>query len=97
MKDLIEYIARALVDRPEAVETRATPGADGVLYEVKVAPEDVGKMIGRDGRTVNALRAVVQAAAQQRGEKARVEILDDRRNASKGEQPPAAATPAGAP
>ena len=90
MKELIEYIARALVDRPEAVELRTTPSAEGMLYELKVAPDDVGKVIGRDGRTVNALRALVTAAATKKGEKARVEILDDRRNASKAELPPAA-------
>lgn len=91
MKELIEYIARALVDRPEAVELRITPSAEGMLYELKVAPDDVGKVIGRDGRTVNALRALVTAAANKKGEKARVEILDDRRNAQKApELPPAA-------
>lgn len=87
MKDLIEYIARALVDRPEAVEIKITPSAEGMLYELKVAPDDVGKVIGRDGRTVNALRALVTAAATKKGEKARVEILDDRRNAPRAEQP----------
>lgn len=90
MKELIEYIARALVDRPEAVELRSTPTADGVLYELKVAPDDVGKVIGRDGRTVNALRALVTAAASKSGEKARVEILDDRRNAQRPPELPAA-------
>lgn len=80
MKGLIEYIARALVDRPEAVELRTSPSEGGMLYELKVAPEDVGKVIGRDGRTVNALRTVLTAAALKKGEKARLEILDDRRN-----------------
>ncbi len=79
MKGLIEYIVRALVDRPDAVELRSTAADGGVLYELKVAPEDVGKVIGRDGRTVNALRTVVVAAALKKGEKARLEILDDRR------------------
>ena len=77
MKGLIEYIVRALVDRPDAVELRSTAADGGVLYELKVAPEDVGKVIGRDGRTVNALRTVVVAAALKKGEKARLEILDD--------------------
>ena len=58
----------------------APEAEDGILYELKVAPDDVGKVIGRDGRTVNALRTVVAAAALKRGEKARLEILDDRRN-----------------
>lgn len=83
MKQLVEYIARALVDRPEAVELSVTPQEGGTLYELKVAPEDIGKVIGRDGRTINALRNVLQHAALKRGEKARLEILDDRRaNAS---------------
>ncbi|MBS1151501.1 MAG: hypothetical protein H6Q89_3199 [Myxococcaceae bacterium] len=80
MKGLIEYIARALVDQPEAVELKSSDAEGGVLYELKVAPDDVGKVIGRDGRTVNALRTVVAAAAQKSGQKARLEILDDRRN-----------------
>ena len=80
MKGLIEYIARALVDQPEAVELKSSEAEGGILYELKVAPDDVGKVIGRDGRTVNALRTVVAAAALKRGEKARLEILDDRRN-----------------
>ncbi len=92
MKQLVEYIARALVDRPEAVELKVTPGEGGALYELKVAPDDVGKVIGRDGRTVNALRTVLSAAAQKKGEKARLEVLDDRRNGSN-----AAAAPAGTP
>ena len=81
MKPLVEYIVRALVDKPEAVELRTTPSDGSVLYEVKVAPEDIGKVIGRDGRTVNALRTVLAAAAQKKGEKARLEIIDDKRRA----------------
>lgn len=88
MKQLVEYLARALVDQPEAVELKVTPADGAVLYELKVAPGDVGKVIGRDGRTVNALRTVLQHAAQKKGEKARLEIVDDRKN---GAPPPAAA------
>ncbi len=80
MKQLVEYLARALVDQPEAVELKVTPEDGAILYELKVAPGDVGKVIGRDGRTVNALRTVLQHAAQKKGEKARLEILDDRKN-----------------
>ena len=79
MKQLVEYLARALVDQPEAVELKMTPQDGAVLYELKVAPGDVGKVIGRDGRTVNALRTVLQHAAQKKGEKARLEIIDDRK------------------
>ncbi len=93
MKNLVEYIARALVDKPDAVELRVTPAEGGNLYELKVAPDDVGKVIGRDGRTINALRIVLQHAAQKKGEKARLEILDDRRNAAGAPAPSPAAQP----
>ena len=96
MTRLIEYIAKALVDKPELVELRATELEGGKVYELKVAPEDVGKVIGRDGRTVNALRTLVAAAAQKKGEKARLEILDDRRRPGVG-SPPAADGPAAPP
>jgi hypothetical protein len=92
LKELVETIARALVDKPEAVELRVTPQEGGALYELKVAPEDIGKVIGRDGRTVNALRTVLQHAALKKGEKARLEIVDDRRNgaAQQHSEPPPA-------
>ncbi|MBL8912631.1 MAG: KH domain-containing protein [Archangium sp.] len=95
MKQLVELLARALVDQPEAVEIKVTPTPqDGsVLYELKVAPGDIGKVIGRDGRTVNALRTVLQHAAQKKGEKARLEIVDDRRNGS-NVSPPQVSAPA---
>lgn len=87
MKQLVEYLARALVDEPEAIELTVTPQDGSVLYELKVAPNDVGKLIGRDGRTVNALRTVLQHAAQKKGEKARLEIIDDRKKSAAGLAP----------
>lgn len=93
MRRLVEYIVRALVDKPEAVELRVTPVEGGTLYELRVAPDDVGKVIGRDGRTVNALRTVLTHASQKKGEKARLEIMDDRRN---GHPAAPAAAPASA-
>jgi predicted RNA-binding protein YlqC (UPF0109 family) len=82
MEELVQYLARVLVDEPDAVELKVSPIEGGMLYELKVAPGDVGKVIGRDGRTVNALRTVVQHAAQKKGEKARLEVLDDRKVAA---------------
>lgn len=79
MEPLLSYLAKALVDKPDQVEIRVSAAEGGKLYELKVAPEDVGKVIGRDGRTVNAIRTVLAAAAQKSGEKVRLEILDDRR------------------
>lgn len=88
MEELVTYLARALVDQPDQVALR-TSEADGArLFELKVAPEDIGKVIGRDGRTVNALRTLLGAAAQKLGQKVRLEIVDDRRA-------PAPSTPPG--
>lgn len=82
MDALIEYIVKQLVDRPDQVTLRTAEADGGTLYELKVAPEDVGKVIGRDGRTINALRTLLTASAQKKGVRARLEILDDRRNAN---------------
>lgn len=92
---LITYLAKSLVDRPDQVVVRPSPAEGGRIYELQVAPEDVGKVIGRDGRTVNAMRTLLAAAAQRKGEKARLEILDDRRLAARNATPPAG--PAGSP
>ena len=59
MEELVTYLARALVDRPDQVELRTQAVDGGTVLELKVAPEDVGKVIGRDGRTINAMRAVL--------------------------------------
>jgi predicted RNA-binding protein YlqC (UPF0109 family) len=79
LESLIAYLAKSLVDRPEQVILRLASADGGFTFELQVAPEDVGKVIGRDGRTVNAMRTLLAAAAQKLGHKARLEILDDRR------------------
>jgi uncharacterized protein len=88
VEQLIIYLARALVDQPDQVSLRTSDVEGARLFELKVAPEDVGKVIGRDGRTVGALRTLLGAAAQKQGQKVRLEIQDDRR------QQPQAAAPA---
>ncbi|MEW6546355.1 MAG: KH domain-containing protein [Bacillota bacterium] len=75
MKELVELLVRALVDNPEEVEVSEVEGERSVVLEVRVAPEDVGKVIGKQGRIVQALRTVVKAAAAREGKKAVVEIL----------------------
>ncbi|MET0406112.1 MAG: KH domain-containing protein [Cystobacter sp.] len=79
MEPLILYLVRALVDHPDQVTLRASEVDGARLYELKVSPEDVGKVIGRDGRTVGALRTLLGAAGQKHGQKVRLEIQDDRR------------------
>lgn len=88
LESLIQYLARSLVDQPDQVTLRVSEADGAKLFELKVAPEDVGKVIGRDGRTVNAIRTLLTAAAQRQGTKARLEILDERRT---GPQPPTSA------
>ena len=87
MEQLIIYLARALVDQPDQVSLRASEVDGARLYELKVAPEDVGKVIGRDGRTVGALRTLLGAAAQKQGHKVRLEIQDDRRQQGQASTP----------
>jgi len=68
-------MVRALVDNPEQVQVSEIEGESVVVYEVSVAEEDLGKVIGKSGRIANALRTVVKAAALKREKKATVEIL----------------------
>lgn len=63
MKSLIEILVKALVDSPDAVEVREVADRHSVTFEVTVAPDDVGKIIGKQGRVANALRTVAKAAA----------------------------------
>lgn len=76
MKDLLEFLARSLVDHPEQVQVEETETADGVLLRLTVAKEDVGKVIGKQGRIARALRTVVKASAVKEGKQATVEIVD---------------------
>ena len=77
MNEFVEFLARALVDDPEAVTVESFEEDDGtVVYEVTVADDDVGKIIGRSGRTVNALRAVVRAVSVRDGRRVLVDVVD---------------------
>ncbi len=82
MEALVLYLARSLVDKPELVELRTSDHEGGKLLELKVAPDDVGKVIGRDGRTVNAMRSLLTSLAHRKGIKARLEVLDDKKSAT---------------
>ena len=76
VRDVLEYIARNLVDDPDAVEVTEVSGNGGVVLKLKVAPEDMGKVIGKGGRTARAIRAVVRAAGTKDGVAASVEIVE---------------------
>jgi predicted RNA-binding protein YlqC (UPF0109 family) len=75
MQELVEYMVKALVDNPEEVQVKQVEGETVIIFEVTVAPDDLGKIIGRQGRIANALRSIVKAAAARQGKKATVEIL----------------------
>lgn len=76
MRELLEFLARELVDEPDAVEVTKTEDDRGLLLSLHVAPDDMGKVIGKGGRTARALRAVVRAAGTRAGVHAAVEIVD---------------------
>jgi predicted RNA-binding protein YlqC (UPF0109 family) len=76
VKELLEYLARALVDEPDAVEVTQVDGERSTTLQLKVAPDDMGKVIGKRGRTVKALRSVLRAAGTTSGVNTLVEIVD---------------------
>ncbi len=76
VKELLEHIVKSIVDKPEQVEIREIPGERVVIYELKVASEDLGKVIGKEGRTAKAIRTIISAVSLKRGKKAIVDILE---------------------
>jgi predicted RNA-binding protein YlqC (UPF0109 family) len=76
MKELLEYIARALVEYPEEVAVTERPGEGETVLELRVGKSDMGKVIGRGGRIAKEIRALVRAAAVRRGERVSVDIVD---------------------
>lgn len=75
MKELVEYIAKSLVDNPEDVTVNEVNREESVIIELKVAPEDMGKVIGKQGRIAKAIRKVVKAAAVKQHKRVIVEII----------------------
>jgi hypothetical protein len=76
MKDLIGYIARALVDHPEQVSVSEVEGKQTSVLELKVAKEDLGKIIGKQGRTARAMRTILGAASAKIKKRAVLEIIE---------------------
>ena len=76
MKELIECIAKALVDHPDQVEVNEISGEKTLICELRVAQGDLGKVIGKEGRTAKAIRAIITAAAMKVGKRAQLEILE---------------------
>ena len=77
MKELVQVIAMSLVDHPEGVVVTETETDKSIVVELKVAPEDMGKVIGKQGRIAKSIRTVVKAAATKDDKKVIVEILQE--------------------
>ena len=75
-KDLVEYIVKSLVDVPDEVSINVIEGEKSTILELKVASEDVGKVIGKQGRIAQAIRTILSASATKGGKRAVLEILD---------------------
>ena len=77
MKELLLYMAKNLVDNPDAVSVNEITDEDGLVLELRVAPEDMGKVIGRQGRIAKAIRTVIKAATAKNSKPVYVEIVED--------------------
>lgn len=74
MKELVEYLVKSLADHPEEVSLKEYEEDDTILMELKIAPDDVGKIIGKSGNTINAIRTVVQAAASSHKKRVKLDV-----------------------
>ena len=75
MEELVKYIAKSLVDNPDQVKTKIIDNERSIIIELSVAPDDMGKVIGKQGRIAKAIRAVVKAASGQKKKKYLVELV----------------------
>ena len=78
MKELVQYLARSLVNNPDAVEVKETQGESASVLELKVAKEDLGRIIGKQGRTAKSIRTILNAAASKANRKVVLEIVEER-------------------
>ncbi|WP_303851094.1 KH domain-containing protein [Seleniivibrio woodruffii] len=76
MKELVEFIVKSLVDKPEAVELKEVEGEKSAVLELRVDSADLGKVIGKQGRTAKAIRTIINASGVKNGKKVVLEILD---------------------
>lgn len=77
MKELVQYLARQLVNNPDAVEVKETHGDTASVVELRVAKEDLGRIIGKQGRTAKSIRTILNAAASRANRKVVLEIVEE--------------------
>lgn len=78
MKAFVEYVVKSLVDFPDQVDIREMDGERAMVYELRLNQSDVGKVIGKQGRTIQALRTLVNGASVKQGKRAMVEIVEEK-------------------
>lgn len=93
MKAFIEYVVKALVDHPEQVDIREVDGERVVVFELRLEPTDIGKVIGKSGRTITAIRTLLTSAAAKQGKRAMLEIIEPEGGRRRGGEADAAETP----
>lgn len=76
MKELIEYIVKALVDNPDKVTVNEIAGEKSIIFELRVGEGDLGKVIGKEGRTAKSIRTIITAAAMKQGKRTVIEIIE---------------------
>ena len=74
MKELLEYIARSLVDDPSQVSIKETRSGGTMTFELSLAPDDIGRLIGKNGRVANSIRALLRVAAAKEGKRVQLDI-----------------------
>jgi len=76
MKDLIEYIAKSLVDKPEQVQVTQVGSGEHIRLELRVAGDDMGRVIGKSGKVANSIRAILRVAAERAGKQATLDVVE---------------------
>jgi uncharacterized protein len=76
MKELIEFIAKSLVDHPELVEVRSFGGGDRIRLELSVSKDDMGRVIGKSGKVANSIRTLLRVAAEREGKQATLDVVE---------------------
>lgn len=77
MKEFVEYLVKNLVDSPESVQVECKESESGMIVELRVANGDIGKVVGKNGRTINALRTLSMMVSARLGQRVRINLLDD--------------------
>jgi predicted RNA-binding protein YlqC (UPF0109 family) len=76
MKELVEQIAKAIVEKPEEVQVRGIEGENAVVIELRVAKDDIGKVIGKRGKTITAMRTILNATRAQKSKRQVLEVVE---------------------